>query len=51
MRIDFNISASRATYARQVLENHESARVLMVEVGAQEGPIVGMNMKNAVKYA
>ncbi|CCO35141.1 hypothetical protein BN14_09256 [Rhizoctonia solani AG-1 IB] len=39
-----------ATYARQVLENHESARVLMVEVGAQEGPIVGMNMKNAVKY-
>ncbi|CAE6527796.1 unnamed protein product [Rhizoctonia solani] len=39
-----------ATYARQVLERHPSARVLMVEVGAQESPIVGMNMKNAVKY-
>ncbi|CUA73271.1 hypothetical protein RSOLAG22IIIB_05218 [Rhizoctonia solani] len=39
-----------ATYARQVLERHKTARVLMVEVGAQESPIVGMNMKNSVKY-
>ncbi|CUA73060.1 hypothetical protein RSOLAG22IIIB_10505 [Rhizoctonia solani] len=39
-----------ATYARQILEYHKSARVLMVEVGAQESPVIGMNLKNAVKY-
>ncbi|CUA75334.1 FK506-binding protein 2 [Rhizoctonia solani] len=39
-----------ATYARQILEYHKSARVLMVEVGAQESPVIGMNLKNAAKY-
>ncbi|CAE6413304.1 unnamed protein product [Rhizoctonia solani] len=39
-----------ATYARQVLEHHKNARVIMVEVGAQESLIPGMNLKNAVKY-
>ncbi|KAF8714535.1 GMC oxidoreductase, partial [Rhizoctonia solani] len=45
-----DLPALRATYARQILETHESARVLMVEVGAQESPVVGMNLKNEVKY-
>lgn len=39
-----------ATYARMALEHHTTARVLMVEVGAQESAVVGGSFKNTVKY-
>ncbi|KAG8710639.1 Pyranose 2-oxidase [Ceratobasidium sp. 395] len=38
-----------STYARLILEHHKSAKVLMVEVGAQESATIGSNLKNAIK--
>ncbi|TFK65323.1 pyranose 2-oxidase [Pluteus cervinus] len=39
-----------ATYARIILEEHPTARVTMVEIGAQDGKILGGHHKNSVKY-
>ncbi|QRW11609.1 GMC oxidoreductase [Ceratobasidium sp. AG-Ba] len=39
-----------ATYARLVADHHKTARILMVEVGAQESATIGSNLKNAIKY-
>ncbi|KAG8739004.1 Pyranose 2-oxidase [Ceratobasidium sp. 414] len=39
-----------STYARLILEHNKDARVLMVEVGAQESAVIGANLKNAIKY-
>ncbi|CAE6426226.1 unnamed protein product [Rhizoctonia solani] len=38
-----------ATYARHVLEHNESCRVLMVEVGAQESPVVALFIQGAMR--
>ncbi|KAG8688771.1 Pyranose 2-oxidase, partial [Ceratobasidium sp. 394] len=39
-----------ATYARLILEHNKNAKVLMIEVGAQESAVIGANLKNAIKY-
>ncbi|KAG9084342.1 hypothetical protein FRC07_013666, partial [Ceratobasidium sp. 392] len=39
-----------STYARLILDHHKTAKVLMVEVGAQESATIGTNLKNAIKY-
>lgn len=40
---------SRCGFARYIIENHSTAEVLMVDIGAQENPIVGHHPKNAIK--
>ncbi|KAF9646149.1 pyranose 2-oxidase [Thelephora ganbajun] len=38
------------TFARKIIEKHDSARVYMVEIGSQDNPIPGAHQKNSVKY-
>ncbi|KAG5636488.1 hypothetical protein H0H81_007854 [Sphagnurus paluster] len=38
-----------AAYARKIIDNGTS-RVLMVEIGSQDNPIIGEHHKNAIKY-
>lgn len=39
----------RCGFARHILENHQTARVFMADIGAQDNPIVGYHNKNSVK--
>ncbi|KAG8698255.1 Pyranose 2-oxidase [Ceratobasidium sp. 395] len=39
-----------ATYARKILENHPTARVVMAEIGSQDNPRMGHHHKNSVRY-
>jgi len=37
-------------FARKIIEGHPTARVYMVDIGAQDHPIPGAHQKNSVKY-
>ncbi|KAF7972802.1 hypothetical protein HWV62_16984 [Athelia sp. TMB] len=37
-------------YARTILERNATAKVLMVEIGSQDSPVIGEHLKNSVKY-
>ncbi|QRW08111.1 GMC oxidoreductase [Ceratobasidium sp. AG-Ba] len=39
-----------ATFCRQILEKHPSARVFMAEIGSQDNPVIGAHHKNSIKY-
>ncbi|KIJ62441.1 GMC oxidoreductase [Hydnomerulius pinastri MD-312] len=37
-------------YARTILDKQPGARVLMIEIGSQDGPVIGAHHKNSIKY-
>ncbi|KAK0184371.1 pyranose 2-oxidase [Armillaria mellea] len=39
-----------AAYAHTIINQHPTARVLMAEIGAQDSPVIGAHLKNAVKF-
>lgn len=42
-------SVCSCTFARKIIENHPTAKVYMVDIGAQDHPIPGAHQKNSVK--
>ncbi|CAE6503880.1 Pyranose 2-oxidase [Rhizoctonia solani] len=38
------------TFVRKILDGIDSAKILMVEVGSQDDPIIGRHHKNSIKY-
>ncbi len=39
-----------SAYARTIIDASDNDKVLMVEIGAQDSPVIGAHQKNAVKY-
>jgi len=39
-----------STYARTILEQNPNATVLMVEIGSQDGPVIGEHHKNSIRF-
>ncbi|KAK0222089.1 pyranose 2-oxidase [Armillaria fumosa] len=53
IRTDIFIAGSGpigSTYARTIIDQDPNARVLMVDIGAQEDAVIGAHQKNAVKF-
>ncbi|TFK64358.1 pyranose 2-oxidase [Pluteus cervinus] len=53
IRTDVAIAGSgpvACAYARIILDEHPTARVTLIEIGAQDGKILGGHHKNSVKY-
>ncbi|KAK0479020.1 pyranose 2-oxidase [Armillaria luteobubalina] len=39
-----------SAYAHTIIKQHPTAQVLMAEIGAQDSPVIGAHLKNAVKF-
>lgn len=39
-----------STYARTILEQNPNVTVLMVEIGSQDGPVIGEHHKNSIRF-
>lgn len=48
--ISSNVILFSSAYARTIIDSGVPAKVLMVEIGSQDNPVVGAHHKNSIKW-